>query len=172
MNCDYLLQSISLSTEWEPNYDQSQIQTPSLGFEDFASDVGEIVKNPIRRAYRKGKKSLKKKRGGYHLPGFTSYMSSQYDGLAGPAGNGGGGGGGDREEDTFEDDENYSSYDESSVNNSYDSSLADDNDQLASDDQNDASSPDHRANRERIRSDDTGASGYSLDSQDDEMEML
>jgi hypothetical protein len=182
------------------------MHTPGLGIKDFVSDVGQIVQNRSGRS-RKGKKAARqrKKRGGpnsnksglYHMPGFGSIMSSQYDDFRGPKGD-------TRADDTFHDDDDdeceNSSYD-SSVNksfDSYDDGITDDRDQFAIDDENDVDSKtrrfkgnpvrvndqdieritnglpsDRQANRERIRSGGTDSS-HIVDNEvsDDEMEML
>jgi hypothetical protein len=196
-NCD------EISTEWEPDYVPRQMHTPGLGIKDFVSDVGQIVQNRSGRS-RKGKKAARrrKKRGGpnsnkaglYHMPGFASIMSSQYDDFGGPAG-------GARADDTFHDDECENSCHDSSVNksfDSYDGSITDDRDQFTIDDENDADSKtrrfkdnlgvndqdmeiitnglpssDRQANIERIRSDGTSSS-YSVDNEvsNDDIEML
>lgn len=151
------------SIEWEKDYEPRQMHTPGIGINDFVSDIGQIVKKS-----RKGRR--RKKRGGphsnkaglYHMPGFASIMASQYDGFGGPVG------GGERV-DSFEDDDEFEN---SSFDSSFDSSVTDNREQFADADRisNDLPSSGIAANRERIRSDDTGGSGYSLD--DNDLELL
>lgn len=178
------------------------MHTPGLGIKDFVSDVGQIVQNRSGRS-RKGKKAARRreKRGGpnsnksglYHMPGFGSIMSSQYDDFRGPEGD-------TRADDTFHDDECENSSYDSGVNKSFDShddGITDDRDQFAIDDENDVNSKtrrfkgnpgvndqdieiitnglasDRKSNREMIRSNGTGSS-CSVDNEvsDDDMEML
>ncbi len=149
------------------------MQTPGLGIKDFVSDVGQIVKN---RKSRKGRR--RKKRGGtpnssksglYHMPGFASVVSSQFDGFGGP--NRG------TRADSSDFGENSSldqSYDSSSTferENGVDSSseiIENENDIGAYD----LPSSVLQGNRDRILSDDTG--GYSIEDEgsDRDMELL
>ena len=147
------------------------MQTPGLGIKDFVSDVGQIVKKS-----RKGRR--RKKRGGtpngsksglYHMPGFASIVSSQFDGFGGP--NRG------ARADSSDFGEN------SSLDQSYDSSstLERENGVGTSTEmieyKNDTGayglpSSVPQGNRDRILSDDTG--GYSIEDEgsDRDMELL
>lgn len=147
------------SVEWEPNYEPRQMQTPGLGIKDFVSDVGQIA-----RSSRKGRR--RKKRGGggsksglYHLPGFASIVSSQFDGFGGPGSN-------TRSDSSFDDED----FEDSSRDESFDSRL-DDQGNIIIEGTQDGSSP-YNTNRERIQSDDSG--GYSVENElsDNDLELL
>ena len=163
------------------------MHTPGLGIKDFVSDVGQIVKNSSSKKRRRRKKrggEYSSKSGLYHMPGFASMVSSQFDGF-------GGAGGRTRADSSFDDEESFESSNADSSrdrihsddigefenNSSFERSNADDNTGIASheDDKSPYSLPSAapQANGEnRIHSDDMGKYSIDDDGSDNDMELL
>lgn len=66
-------------TEWEPNYQPKQMETPGLGIKDFVDDVGHIYQN--RHGRRKSRRRVARRKKGSTSPKFSGNGVGSFDGL-------------------------------------------------------------------------------------------